>query len=279
MKGPRQTWDMDLLKQHVSELSQQLIELKQEVRRLKCDVGAAVDARDKAIREVVALRRAVQDNHLRYSRLDAVAQLESDPAGSRRDDVDAATAVSRPTSSGPAVGSGGSERVPPSILDRISKSGGDGTGMPTSAKELPALEVHPGWGNFVHKGEAGVVVGISLLGLDAEERDRVIERIGRQQQRHKELLPVFITDDDEFESLRREHYVFEYLPPWPGVESEPNRTRWEDFLVGRLEDIRDKYAVQLFVSFAGQFGAGGEPSSGERPIEAMLAKLLPGNGA
>ena len=94
-------------------------------------------------------------------------------------------------------------------------------------------------------------MGISLLGLDVTGRESVIELVVQQQLQHRELFPVFITGDDDFRALRYEHFVFEYLPPWPGKDFEPSRTRWEEFLVGRLTLIKRKWGIRRFVSFAG----------------------------
>lgn len=276
MKTPDRTWDLDLLKQYVSELSKQVDDLCQKVHCLEEDVRTATGAREKTYREVWALRRLVQDYHLRYGRRSGedvgAAGRTKDPADSPGLEVERL----RPSQDVPARAPGGDDRVRPSIIDRIPSRDEREENWVTETNRPPPLDVHPGWGNFVQKGKASVVIGVSLLGVDAAGRDRVIERIGRQQQRHKQLLPVFITDNDDFESLRREHYVFEYLPPWPGPAWEP-RERWEAFLVERLVDIRDKFGIELFVSFAQGDKLDSETGEQHRLIETYLARIFKGD--
>jgi hypothetical protein len=274
MKTMDRTWDFDLLKQCVSELSKQVDDLSQEVRRLEEEVRTAAGARENAYREVSALRRVVQDYHLRYDRRNGEDAAAADRTNDPADSPGCGAERLRPSQDVPARAPDGDDRVRPSIIDRIPRS--DEVNWVTETNRPPPLDVHPGWGNFVQKGKVGVVIGVSLLGLDAAGRERVIERIGRQQQRHKQLLPVFITDDDDFESLRREHYVFEYLPPWPGPAWEP-RESWEAFLVERLVDIRDKFGIELFVSFARGDKLDSETGKQHRLIETYLARIFKGD--
>ena len=124
-------------------------------------------------------------------------------------------------------------------------------------KELPKYKKVSGIsGNLSSIGKNGVVIGVSLLGLEASRQEQIIAMIARQQLRVRQLLPLFLTDDDDFRSLRREHFVFEYLPPWPGERTGISKETWKRFLLDRLLLIRRKWGVRRFVSFHGRPDAG-----------------------
>lgn len=251
--GPSQIWDVDLLKQHVGELNNEVAGLKKEIQQIQKELETSKTTGNNVLGRVSELRRLVQDGHLRerHLRLRYLDLVETT-------DHDNATGVpqgEQPQMQAAVPGQTGcqdtGERVDPSIIERIPDNEEPSDHWPTLESVLPALRVHPGWGNYESMGKEGVVMGISLLGLDVTGRESVIELVVQQQLRHRELFPVFITDDDDFRALRYEHFVFEYLPPWPGKDFEPSRTRWEEFLVGRLALIKRKWGIRRFVSFAG----------------------------
>ena len=228
-----EVWDPDLLKQQVGELRRETARLKQELAQVK-------KRQEKSGQATAELRRLVQDGHLRErhlrSRYHELLQSQADAP--------------------PALGDGGgadpaaaSERVDPALVNRVPDEAPENEAWPTPEAILPSLSAHPGWGNYASMGEDGVVIGISLLGLDHNGRKDVIALVSAQQLRNPELFPIFITDDDDFRELRAEHFVFEYLPPWPGEAVVPSRERWEAFLLERLTLIKRKWGVRRFVSF------------------------------
>lgn len=262
-----EVWDRDLLKQ-------QLGELRKETARLKDELARTKKAHVRSGQETVELRRLVQDGHLREKHLRAryqdllaksQASLAPEPAGPQR-----AVAPADPESG--RAGAAAGERVDPSLVDRAAGEAAAPAGWPTPESVLPTLTAHPGWGNYASMGTDGVVIGISLLGLGPAARQDVIDLVSAQQLRNPQLFPVFITDDDDFRALRAEHFVFEYLPPWPGEDLVPSRERWDGFLAERLALIKKKWGVRRFVSFgASDYDAAEGSGSGADSVQRELA--------
>ena len=239
-----EVWDQDLMRQQLGELRKESAHLKRELDRAK-------KVQDKSWHETSELRRLVQDGHLREKHLrsryhDLLANSNAEPSG---EPVGSRQTAVRANAKLAGDGERPPELVDPSLVDRLAEEETSTDGWPTPESTLPTLAAHPGWGNYASMGEDGVVIGISLLGLDHNARKEVIDLVSAQQLRNPQLLPIFITDDDDFRALRAEHFVFEYLPPWPGEDVVPSRERWEAFLVGRLALIKKKWGVRRFVSF------------------------------
>jgi hypothetical protein len=261
-----EVWDQDLMRQQLGELRKESARLKQELARAK-------KVQDKSWRETSELRRLVQDGHLREKHLRSRYQdllkrgdgeQSGEAAGSQRPAHQSNAVVEREGERPP-------ERVDPSLVDRLAEDETSTDGWPTPESTLPTLAAHPGWGNYASMGEDAVVIGISLLGLDHNARKEVIDLVSAQQLRNPQLFPMFITDDDDFRALRAEHFVFEYLPPWPGQDVVPSRERWEAFLAGRLALIKKKWGVRRFVSFC---SAGYDPvEGGGSDVETVQREL------
>ena len=228
--GSGEVWERSLVKQEMEAASKEIAELKSTLNRANREL-------DKERRQSTDLRRLIQDGHRREKNLRAVY------LGMVGEDGPAAVLDSRTEPEG--------ERVDPSLVDRIPDLPDADEVWPTEPAILPSLDVHPGWGNFGSEETEPAVLGVSLLGLDGEGRAEVIETFYQQQLRNPELRPLFITDSDDFRVLRKEHFIFEYLPPWPGPDSGPSREDWEAFLLERLTHIRRKWGIRRFVTFTG----------------------------
>jgi len=262
-----EVWDRDLLKQ-------QLGKLRKETARLKEDLARARKAQERTGHETTELRRLVQDGHLRekhlrsrYQDLLKRSQVEApgELAAPQAAVVQADTGLDH-------AGEGPAARVDPALVDRVSDDERTIDGWPTPESVLPTLTAHPGWGNYASMGENGVVIGISLLGLDHNARKDVIDLVSAQQLRNPQLFPIFITDDDDFRALRAEHFVFEYLPPWPGEDLVPSKDRWDAFLADRLALIKKKWGVRRFVSFgASDYESVEGPGTGAETVQRELA--------
>lgn len=271
-----EVWDRDLMKQQLGEMREESVRLKRELTRAK-------KVQEKGWRETSELRRLVQDGHLREKHLRSRYQEllsknvaepsvpsgpSGDPTAARRPAVRSQALIERGVERGEE---GPRERVDPSLIERIVEEDLSSDLWPTPEATLPTLAAHPGWGNYASMGEDGAVIGVSLLGLDRNARKNVIDLVAAQQLRNPQLFPIFVTDDDDFRALRAEHFVFEYLPPWPGAEVVPSRERWEAFLVGRLALIKRKWGVRRFVSFS---SAGYEPDEGRgSDVETVQREL------
>ena len=261
-----EVWDRDLMKQQLGELRKESAHLKQEFARAK-------KLQEKSWRETSELRRLVQDGHLREKHLRSRYQdlLTNSNAEHSGEPVDSRPTAVQANAKMAGEGERPPELVDPSLVDRLAEDETSTDGWPTPESTLPTLAAHPGWGNYASMGEDGVVIGISLLGLDHNARKEVIDLVSAQQLRNPQLFPIFITDNDDFRALRAEHFVFEYLPPWPGEDVVPSRERWEAFLVGRLALIKKKWGVRRFVSFC---SAGYEPvGGGGSEVETVQREL------
>lgn len=254
-----EVWDRDLMRQ-------QLGELRKESARLKQELGRAKKVQDKAWRETAELRRLVQDSHLREKHLrsryhDLLTNGGGEPAGELADER-----------AGERAGAANADRVDPAIVERLAEDPPAVAGWPTPEETLPALAAHPGWGNYASMGEEGVVIGVSLLGLDHNGRQEVIDLVATQQLRNPQLFPIFLTDDDDFRTLRAEHFVFEYLPPWPGEAVVASQERWDDFLSERLALIKKKWGIRRFVSFsATDYAPRGDDGSDAETVQRELS--------
>lgn len=261
-----EVWDRDLMKQ-------QLGELRKETARLKAELASVRKGEEKTGRELTELRRLVQDGHLREKHLrarylDLLGTGDAEPAGAPMGHRPAAARGDITTA---GAGNSRRERVDPTLVDRVDQAEPPADGWPAPESTLPTLAAHPGWGNYASMGEPGVVIGISLLGLDHNGRKDVIDLVSAQQLRNPQLFPVFVTDDDDFRALRAEHFVFEYLPPWPGPDLVPTRDRWEAFLADRLTLIKKKWGVRRFVSFsAARYDPAGGHDAGAETVQREL---------
>ncbi len=216
----------------MSDSGDSIERLRRELRRYK----TVNEAADREIRE---LRRLLEAAHHREKALrSSAARVAPDTV----DDVINPEEERERTSSA-------HERVRPDIIDEVERLD-EGNVAAIETGEVPnALCPHPGWGNLSSADKSGIVIGVSLLGLDVPKQEEFIELVAKQALRARQLFPLFITDTDDFRYLRSEHFVFEYLPPWPGERIRISKENWERFLIDRLSLIRRKWAVRRFVSF------------------------------
>ena len=259
-----EVWDRDLMKQQLSELRKERTRLKDELARVR-------KSQERTGHETAELRRLVQDGHLREKHLRSRYQELLADSESERPPGPASHLLAPDDQDGTRAVADASERIDPSLVDRLEDEDAVTADWPTPEIVLPTLKAHPGWGNYASMGTDGVVIGISLLGLDRAARKGVIELVSAQQLRNPELFPIFLTDEDDFRDLRAEHFVFEYLPPWPGEALVPSRERWQAFLAERLALIKKKWGVRRFVTFhASDYDAGDGTDAGAQTVQREL---------
>ncbi len=232
--GRPESWDLDLLRKEHSDLLREALVLRRELQQIR-------KQRESEQAALLRLRSQVQSAHHREKALRQLYDAVSIENGSEVAKGAAELIWGRPRD--------GDSRVDPQLLERLPPESEEEDWLLPEAGLAPLL-VHPGWGNYERVGETPVVLGISLLGLTEEGRARVVELVAQQQLRQRELAPVFITDHDDFRLMRDEHFVFEYLPPWPGPQVVATRGAWEDYLLRRLALIRRKWAIRRFVYFS-----------------------------
>lgn len=220
-------------------------DLKDDPKRLRRQRDRYKRLTDVAYREIGELRRLLEAAHHREKAL-RTNGLHSLP-GDLDDVILSEEQSEQETHDG--------ERVMPDIIDELNRIDDDSSSWLDTGETPTALSPHPGWGNLSRIGKTGIVIGVSLLGLEGSRQEQIIAMIARQQLRVRQLLPLFVTDDDDFRPLRREHFVFEYLPPWPGERTGISRETWKRFLLDRLLLIRRKWGVRRFVSFHGRADA------------------------
>ena len=228
----------------IAMLQRRMRDLSSEVRRLQDSIAALEDARENDLAVQKRLRRLIQDGHQRERhlrrRLDDLTAAGADGAAPPR--VGAVTGEN-----GPGHGAAG---VDPGLVLRAMAAPEPPDYWAPPEAVLEPLAVHPGWAAYEDADEEGVVLGFSLLGLDDDGRRRVLDLVLAQQAAGEPLRPVFITDNDDFAALREAHFVFEYLPPWPGPDIVPDRAAWDDYLVERLVTIRRKWGIRRYLTFA-----------------------------
>lgn len=103
----------------------------------------------------------------------------------------------------------------------IHRPGGDGGGQgangeatppaPRPAREIEAVSEPPPDGLTLLSGAERVVL-VAVFGLDAAALPAVVERIDREAA-VTGVVPVFLTDLDDFQPFRERRARFEYLPP------------------------------------------------------------------
>ena len=220
-------------------------DLNDNTERLRRELDRYKRLNDSAYRELGELRRLLEAAHHREKALRANG-LHSVP-GDSDDVILCAEPFKHETQDG--------ERVMPGIVDKLNRINDDSSSWLDTGETPTALSPHPGWGNLSRIGKSRIVIGVSLLGLESSRQEQIIAMIARQQLTSRQLVPLFLTDDDDFRPLRREHFVFEYLPPWPGGRTGISKETWERFLLDRLLLIRRKWGVKRFVSFHGRADA------------------------
>jgi hypothetical protein len=109
------------------------------------------------------------------------------------------------------------------------------------------------WGpliSFAGQREARVIALVAF-GLKAEQRTHVLDialRFGVE----RGVVPLVLTDDDDFAPLRSRGMVFEYFPPRSVREARAPALEWELYLQRRLALIRRKWRPTRIIAFGGQ---------------------------
>ncbi len=103
---------------------------------------------------------------------------------------------------------------------------------------------------FAEAGEARRVIVVVAVGLEPEPRASVLDlalRLGAE----RGVVPLVLTDDDDFAPLRRRRMLFEYVPPGPVRLALAPTLEWELYLQRRLALIRRKWQPIRVVAFGG----------------------------
>ncbi len=103
---------------------------------------------------------------------------------------------------------------------------------------------------FAEGGQARRVILVVAVGLEPEPRASILDlalRLGAE----RGLVPLVLTDDDDFAPLRRRGMAFEYFPAGPVREALAPGLEWELYLQRRLALIRRKWRPMRVVAFGG----------------------------
>lgn len=101
---------------------------------------------------------------------------------------------------------------------------------------------------FAQEGRQQPVMAVVVHGLAPGERENVLDLVTRQGSALG-LLPLVLTDDDDFAPLRSRSLIFEYLPPPAVRERFAPGLEWELYLQRRLALIRRKWRPVRVIAF------------------------------
>jgi hypothetical protein len=101
---------------------------------------------------------------------------------------------------------------------------------------------------FADEGMARRVIAVLAFGLEPQQRMTVLDmalRVGTE----RGIVPLILTDDDDFAPLRSRGMAFEYFPPRSVREVLAPTLEWELYLQRRLALIRRKWRPTRIVAF------------------------------
>lgn len=101
---------------------------------------------------------------------------------------------------------------------------------------------------FAAEGIARPVVAVVAFGLTAEQRVAVLDMVARHSAA-RNVVPLVLTDDDDFGPLRSRRMVFEYFPPPSVREALAPALEWELYLQRRLSLVRRKWQPARIIPF------------------------------
>ena len=101
---------------------------------------------------------------------------------------------------------------------------------------------------FAQDGKQRAVMAVVACGLAPEERAGVLDVVARQGA-GGDVVPLVLTDDDDFLPLRSRALLFEYLPPPSVRERFAPALEWELYLQRRLALIRRKWRPVRVIAF------------------------------
>ena len=101
---------------------------------------------------------------------------------------------------------------------------------------------------FAQGGRRRPVMAVVACGLAPEQRDNVLDVIARQSAA-ADLVPLVLTDDDDFAPLRRRSMLFEYLPPPAARARFAPALEWDLYLQRRLALLRRKWRPVRVIAF------------------------------
>ena len=103
---------------------------------------------------------------------------------------------------------------------------------------------------FAEDGVARRVIVVVAFGLEPGQRTSTLDlalRFGAE----RGVVPLVLTDDDDFAPLRSRGMAFEYFPPRSVREAHAPTLEWELYLQRRLALIRRKWRPLRIIAFGG----------------------------
>jgi hypothetical protein len=121
--------------------------------------------------------------------------------------------------------------------------------FPRFGGDMGPLDPTPGWRCLTAR-DAPIRLGFNLIGIDPSAVGEAVAKVERRQLLDRDFIPVFITDQSDFEAFRLRGYVFEYIPP--SISTAPKNRRAErSYFKQRLELIKAKWNLQTIVDLSG----------------------------
>jgi hypothetical protein len=137
---------------------------------------------------------------------------------------------------------------------------------------------------FAQNEKARPVIAVVTFGLEPEQRTGVLD-IALRFSSERGVVPLVLTDDDDFEPLRSRSMLFEYLPSASVREGFAPALEWDLYLQRRLALIRRKWRPVRVIAFGGPAAdlvrlwsesPFEDPSLGRLPAAERLAGPPPG---
>jgi hypothetical protein len=123
-----------------------------------------------------------------------------------------------------------------------------GTWITTTRSSLRPLDPPPGWRCFTGN-RVGLRIGFTVFGMTTDEIDEVVSKVEERQLSSRDFIPVFVSDNDDFEVFRSRGYVFEYVPK-VFSRCRSNQRAERRYLKQRLDIITAKWGLSELVDLS-----------------------------
>lgn len=150
----------------------------------------------------------------------------------------------------------------PRVRRFMQRASGPSSGLAGARIRIPSGDVLP-----EHASAALPVTLVVLLGLSDDDVEGWIERVARSQMMTVAFKPLFVVDRDDFTTLRRYGYPFEFIIPYDDWLLVGDPSAWAGHVRTRLTGLKQVYRPATVVA------PSGSPPEGEACQAAFDALL------
>jgi hypothetical protein len=257
--APRERYELERLRAEATRTEATRRELLETVDLGTRRINQLVGERDQLERQLIRAERALQVLNRELGAL--TSRIEAPPAARRRP---LCSTVRRLLLDGLARLRSRPQRPAPGM--RALAPGGP---PPARDRAEPLIP-------FAQGRAARPVICFVAFGLEGNERTSVLDVALRFGADHR-VVPLVLTDDDDFAPLRSRGMAFEYFPPRSVREAWAPTLEWDLYLQRRLALIRRKWQPTRIIAF-------GKPAMlvvrlwSESPFEDPSLGALPAPG-